>query len=40
MSRRKRYGFFHFLLDMLLIILTGGLWALWIVFRYMHRRSA
>lgn len=41
MSRRKsNYGILHFLLDLLLIIVTGGIWLLWIVFRYFHRRTA
>jgi len=39
MRRRKNpYSFLHFLLDLVLIFLTGGLWILWIIFRYMHRR--
>lgn len=41
MSRRtSKYGIGRFLLDILLIIVTGGLWLFWIVFRYMHRRTA
>lgn len=33
---RKRYGIGRFLLDLLLIFLTGGLWLFWIVLRYLR----
>jgi len=41
MSRncRKRYGFGHLLLDFILVILTGGLWLLWILIRFLRSNS-
>jgi len=30
---RKRYGFFRFLLDLFMILATGGLWIIWIFIR-------
>ena len=33
----RRYGFFNFLLDCTLTILTGGLWLIWIFIREMRR---
>jgi hypothetical protein len=39
MARRKsKYGLGKFLLDILLIICTGGLWLFFKLFQYMHRR--
>ncbi len=35
---KKRYGFFHFLLDCVLTLITGGLWLIWIFVREMRRR--
>ncbi len=37
MSNRS-YGFGNFLVDFLLLILTGGLWVIWIFIREMRRR--
>jgi len=39
MSRRKRYGFFHLVLDLFLTLITGGLWFLWIVIRFLRSNS-
>lgn len=36
-NRRNRYGLFSFLFDILMIILTGGLWFIWIFVREMRR---
>lgn len=36
MSRRKRYGLLNFIGDVLLILLTGGLWLVWIFVREMR----
>lgn len=36
----RNYGFVHFLVDVALIALTGGLWLIWIFCREMRRRSA
>ena len=33
----RRYGFFHFLLDVTLTALTGGFWLIWIFIREMRR---
>ena len=35
----KRYTFWNFLLDIILIGLTGGLWLLWIVIRFLRNNS-
>lgn len=29
----KRYGFFNFLLDAFLTVITGGLWLIWVIVR-------
>lgn len=34
---RKRYGFFHFLFDCTMVVLTGGFWFLWIFVREMRK---
>lgn len=36
---KKKYGFFNFLLDLVLTGLTGGLWLIWILFRFLRRNS-
>jgi hypothetical protein len=33
----KHYGLGSFLFDLFMISITGGLWLLWIVLRYMRR---
>lgn len=35
---RRRYGFFNFVFDVLLTIITGGLWLIWIFVREMRNR--
>ncbi len=30
---RKHYGFWNFVLDAALVLLTGGLWFIWIIVR-------
>lgn len=35
---RKRYGFLKFIIDCTLIMLTGGLWLIWIFVREMRNR--
>lgn len=37
-STRKRYGLSNFILDLLLVFLTGGLWLIWIFVREMRNR--
>lgn len=34
--RRKRYGLGRLLLDFVLVILTGGLWFIWIAIRFLR----
>ncbi|QGJ90422.1 hypothetical protein HWC81_gp77 [Gordonia phage Crocheter] len=36
-NKRKNYGFFNFVLDVILTCLTGGLWLIWIFCREMRR---
>jgi hypothetical protein len=36
---RKRYGFWKFVGDCLMTVLTGGLWLIWIFIREMRKRS-
>ncbi len=38
MSVRKRYGFFAFLFDLFMVLITGGLWLIWIFVREMRNR--
>jgi hypothetical protein len=38
MSRRKRYGFLNFIIDIIMLVLTGGLWFIWIFAREMRNR--
>jgi len=38
MSKTKHYGLFNFLIDLLLVFLTGGLWLIWIFVREMRNR--
>lgn len=34
----RKYGFFSFLFDLIMVILTGGLWLIWIFVREMRNR--
>lgn len=34
---RRRYGLFKFLFDCFMIVITGGLWLIWIFVREMRR---
>jgi hypothetical protein len=34
---RKKYGFFSFVFDILLVILTSGFWLIWIFIREMRK---
>lgn len=36
-TRKKRYGLGHFLLDFFLVVITGGLWGLFLLFRALNR---
>lgn len=35
--RPKRYGFFGFLFDIIMLVLTSGFWIIWIFVREMRR---
>lgn len=35
---QKKYGFFHFLVDATLTVVTGGLWLIWIFVREVRGR--
>ena len=35
---RRRYGFWNFVGDVLLTLITGGLWLIWIFVREMRNR--
>lgn len=35
---RKRYGILNFALDVILTLITGGLWLIWIFVREMRNR--
>lgn len=39
MARRKRYGILHFFLDVFLVIITGGLWGIWLIFKFLRTNS-
>lgn len=39
MATRKRYGILHFLWDLFLFIITGGLWGLWLLFKFFRKNS-
>ena len=34
----RKYGFFRFMFDICMIIITSGLWLIWIFVREMRRR--
>jgi len=35
----KKYGFWNFILDLILVGLTGGIWLIWIFIREMRRNN-
>lgn len=37
-EKRRRYGVFHFLFDCLMVLVTQGLWLIWIFIREMRKR--
>lgn len=38
--RRRRYGLGHFLFDLVMLSVTGGLWIIWIIIRELRNASA
>lgn len=39
MARKTKYSFWGFIGDLLMIMLTGGLWFIWIFVREMRNRA-
>lgn len=39
MASGKKRGFWGLLLDFILVILTSGLWLIWIIIRYLRNNS-
>ena len=37
MNNEHEYGFGNLLFDFIMVILTGGLWIIWVVLRYLGR---
>lgn len=37
--RERKYGFWSFVGDCLMVVLTGGLWLIWIFVREMRNRN-
>ena len=36
---RPRYGFWHLLFDFVLVCLTGGLWLIWLLVKFLRNGS-
>lgn len=36
-KKRKKYGLFSFLFDVIMIVITGGFWLIWIFVREMRK---
>lgn len=32
----KKYGFWNFILDLFLICITGGIWGIWMIFKFIR----
>lgn len=37
--KEKRYGFWHFMGDLFLIYITGGLWGLYLLLRHLRSKT-
>lgn len=35
----KRYTFLHFCFDMIMAVVTGGLWLIWLFFKFLRSNS-
>lgn len=35
----KRYTFLHFCFDMIMTLITGGLWTIWLFFKFLRSNS-
>lgn len=38
-GRRRRYGLGHFIFDLFMVAITGGLWLIWILFKFLRNNS-
>lgn len=38
-NSRKKYGLGHFLFDVFMTAITGGLWLLWLLFKFFRANS-
>lgn len=38
-TRRKHYSGFHLFIDLILTLITGGLWLIWIFIRFLRANS-
>lgn len=34
--KKKKYGTIHLIWDFFLVLITGGLWLIWIIIRYLR----
>jgi hypothetical protein len=37
-QKKKGYGFFHFIWDCFMVLITAGFWLIWIFIREMRKR--
>ena len=35
----KKYGLGRFIIDCILVVCTGGLWAVWLAFKFLRKNS-
>lgn len=35
----KKYGFWHLILDLILTVVTGGLWLVWILIKFLRSNT-
>jgi hypothetical protein len=36
---KQKYGFWRFILDLFLVCITGGLWLVWLLFKFLGKNS-
>lgn len=36
-TRQKKYTVGHFILDVFLIVITGGIWGLWLLLKFLRK---
>lgn len=37
-QNQRQYGFWAFMLDLVLVFLTGGIWFIWMLFRFLRSK--